>query len=99
MSVLVTGGMGYIGSHTVVELLNSGEEVVVIDDFSNSKEIVKDRIKEITDKDFKFYKIDTTNKEELEIVFKENKIDSVIHFAAYKAVGESVEKPLEYYYK
>lgn len=98
MSVLVTGGMGYIGSHTVVELLNSGEEVVVIDDLSNSKEIVKDRIEKITGRTFKFYKINILDKEKVEVVFKENKIDSVIHFAAFKAVGESVEKPLEYYY-
>ncbi len=97
MSVLVTGGSGYIGSHTVVELLNLDKEVIIVDNFSNSNPIVLDRIREITDKDFKFYEIDTTNEEELEIVFKENKIDSVIHFAAYKAVGESVEKPLEYY--
>ena len=97
MSVLITGGAGYIGSHTVVELLNLDKEVITVDNFSNSNPIVLDRIKEITDKDFKFYKIDTTNSRELEIVFKENKIESVIHFAAYKAVGESVEKPLEYY--
>ena len=97
MTVLVTGGAGYIGSHTVVELLNLDKDVIIVDNFSNSNPIVLDRIREITDKDFKFYEIDTTNEEELEIVFKENKIDSVIHFAAYKAVGESVEKPLEYY--
>lgn len=97
MSILVTGGAGYIGSHTVVELLNLNKNVIIADNFSNSNPIVLNRIKEITDKDFKFYAIDTTNEEELEIVFKENKIDSVIHFAAYKAVGESVEKPLEYY--
>ena len=97
MSILVTGGAGYIGSHTVVELLNLNKNVIIADNFSNSNPIVLNRIKEITDKDFKFYEIDTTNEEELEIVFKENKIDSVIHFAAYKAVGESVEKPLEYY--
>ena len=97
MAVLVTGGAGYIGSHTVVELLNLYKEVIIADNFSNSNPIVLDRIREITDKDFKFYNIDTTNIEELDSVFKENKIDSVIHFAAYKAVGESVEKPLEYY--
>lgn len=97
MSILVTGGAGYIGSHTVVELLNINKEVIIVDNFSNSNPIVLDRIKEITNKEFKFYNIDTTNIEELEIVLKENKIDSVIHFAAYKAVGESVEKPLEYY--
>lgn len=97
MAILITGGTGYIGSHTVVELLNIDKEVIIVDNFSNSNPIVLDRIREITDKDFKFYEIDTKNEEELEIVFKENKIDSVIHFAAYKAVGESVEKPLEYY--
>ena len=97
MSVLVTGGAGYIGSHTVIQLLENNKNVVIVDNFSNSNPIVLDRIKQITNKDFKFYEIDTTNQEELEIVFKENKIDSVIHFAAYKAVGESVAKPLEYY--
>lgn len=97
MAVLVTGGMGYIGSHTSVELLNSGKDVVVIDNLYNSKELVKDRIKSITGKDIKFYKIDLTDKDSVETVFKENKIESVIHFAALKAVGESVEKPLEYY--
>ena len=97
MSILVTGGAGYIGSHTVVELLNLNKEVIIVDNFSNSNPIVLDKIKEITGKIFKFYEIDTTNNEELEVVFKENKIDSVIHFAAYKAVGESVSKPLEYY--
>ena len=97
MSILITGGAGYIGSHTVVELLNLDKEVIIVDNFSNSNPIVLDRIKDITGKKFKFYEIDTTNEKQLEVVFKENKIDSVIHFAAYKAVGESVEKPLEYY--
>ena len=97
MCVLITGGAGYIGSHTVVELLNLNKEVIIVDNFSNSNPIVLNRIREISDKDFKCYNVDTTNNEELGIVFKENKIDSVIHFAAYKAVGESVEKPLEYY--
>ena len=96
--ILVTGGCGYIGSHTVVELLDDNRDVVIVDNFSNSSPNVLDSIKEITNKDFKFYKIDITNENDLEIVFKENKIDSVIHFAALKAVGESVEKPLEYYY-
>ena len=97
MKVLVTGGAGYIGSHTVVELLQEDKEVVIVDNFCNSNPIVLDKIKQITNKDFKFYEIDTTDEKALEIVFQENKIDSVIHFAAYKAVGESVEKPLEYY--
>lgn len=95
--VLVTGGAGYIGSHTVVELLNENYEVIIVDNLCNSSELVFDRIRKITDKDFKFYNIDVTNKEELKKVFEENKIDSIIHFAALKAVGESVAKPLEYY--
>lgn len=97
MKVLVTGGAGYIGSHTVVELLQEGKDVIIVDNFSNSNPIVLDRIRQITNRNFKFYKIDTTDEKALEVVFKENKIDSVIHFAAYKAVGESVQKPLEYY--
>ena len=98
MAVLVTGGMGYIGSHTTVELLKAGYEVVIVDNLSNSKELVKDRIKAITGKEPKFYKYDVLNKEDMDKVFSENTIDSVIHFAGYKAVGESVAKPLEYYH-
>ena len=98
MKVLVTGGAGYIGSHTVVELLNNNMEVVVIDDFSNSKPEVLDNIKKITGKDFKFYEVNYLNREELEKVFEENlDIDGVINFAGFKAVGESVKKPIEYY--
>lgn len=97
IKVLVTGGLGYIGSHTCVELLNCGYEVVVVDNLSNSKIEVIDKIKKITGKDFKFYLGDVCSSEILEDVFKENKIDAVIHFAAYKAVGESVKKPLDYY--
>ena len=97
MSILVTGGAGYIGSHTVVELLNEGRDVVVLDNFSNSKPEVLESIKKITKKDFKFYKIDYLNRKELEKVFEENKIEAVMNFAGYKAVGESVKKPLEYY--
>ena len=97
MSILVTGGAGYIGSHTVVELLNEGRDVVILDNFSNSKPEVLESIKKITKKDFKFYKIDYLNRKELEKVFEENKIEAVMNFAGYKAVGESVKKPLEYY--
>ncbi len=97
MPVLVTGGAGYMGSHTVVELLNEGKEVIIVDNFSNSSPVVLDRIKEITGRDFKSYELDTTDEVALEVVFKENKVDSVIHFAAFKAVGKSVTKPLEYY--
>ena len=98
MSILVTGGAGYIGSHTVVELLNEGEEVIIIDNFSNSKPSSLDAIREITGKDFKFYEIDYLDRKALEKVFEENPdIDSVLNFAGYKAVGESVIKPIEYY--
>ena len=97
MAVLLPGGAGYIGSHTAVELLNKGREIIIIDNFSNSKPEVLDKIKEITGKDFKFYEIDYLDQEKLSKVFEENKIDSVINFAGFKAVGESVQKPLEYY--
>ena len=95
--VLVTGGCGYIGSHTVVELVNNGYDVVIVDNFSNSKPIVLDRLKEITGRDIKFYELDLCDREKLGVVFDENEIDAVIHFAGYKAVGESVSKPLMYY--
>lgn len=97
MKVLLTGGAGYIGSHTAVELLNKGIEIVIIDDFSNSNPKVLESIKKITGKDFKFYEMDYKNKEKLEKVFEENEIDSVINFAGFKAVGESVKEPLKYY--
>ncbi len=97
MAILLPGGAGYIGSHTAVELLNKGVEIVIIDNFSNSKPKVLEAIKKITKKDFKFYEMDYGNKEKLEKVFEENKIDSVINFAGFKAVGESVKKPIEYY--
>ena len=97
MRILVTGGCGYIGSHTVVELINNGYDVLIVDNFSNSKPVVLDRLKEITGKEIKFYEIDLCDKEKLKVVFDENKIDAVIHFAGFKAVGESVSKPLMYY--
>ncbi|MBR3161670.1 MAG: UDP-glucose 4-epimerase GalE [Bacilli bacterium] len=97
MKILVTGGTGYIGSHTCVELLKNYYEVIIVDNLSNSKEEVVNSIKKITGKDVTFYKGDVCDKKLLEKIFKENKIDAVIHFAGYKAVGESVEKPLEYY--
>jgi len=97
MKILVTGGTGYIGSHTCVELLNEGYEIVIIDNLSNSNINVIDKIKEITNKDFKFYEGDCCNKEILIKIFEENNIDAVIHFAGFKAVGESVAKPIKYY--
>ena len=96
-TILVLGGAGYIGSHTCVELLNNNYNVVVFDNLSNSKEIVIDRIKQITNKDFAFVKGDVLNKSDLEQVFENNKIDAVIDFAGFKAVGESVKEPLKYY--
>lgn len=98
MAVLVTGGTGYIGSHTCVALTQAGEEIVVLDNFSNSKPDVLDKIKSITGKEVPFYEVDLLDREGVERVFSENKIDTVIHFAGLKAVGESVQKPLEYYH-
>ena len=97
MKVLVTGGTGYIGSHTVVELLDAGYEVVVIDNLSNSKEEVIDKIEEITGKRVPFYKGDVQDRELLKSIFEKEHIDGVIHFAGLKAVGESVQKPILYY--
>ena len=97
MRILVTGGMGYIGSHTVVELLNNSDEVIIIDNLVNSSEKVLENIRQITKKDAKFYNFDLRNKPLLQAVFSENQIDAVIHFAGFKAVGESVEKPIKYY--
>lgn len=98
MNVLVTGGAGYIGSHTCVELIEAGHNVIVADDLSNAKEDVLDRIKMITGKAPKFYRLDLKNKEGLKKVFGENHIDAVIHFAGFKAVGESCRLPLQYYH-
>lgn len=97
MKILVTGGNGYIGTHTCVELLNEGYEVVILDDFSNSKRENLAKITEITNKTFSFYEGNMIDQNILDRIFTENKIDAVIDFAAYKAVGESVEKPIEYY--
>lgn len=97
MNILVTGGMGYIGSHTVVELLNDDNNVIVVDNLVNSSAKVLDNIKKITNRDAKFYNFDLRDKKKLSQVFNENKISMVIHFAGLKAVGESVEQPLRYY--
>ncbi|HFI0638935.1 TPA: UDP-glucose 4-epimerase GalE [Streptococcus suis] len=97
MSILVTGGAGYIGSHTVVELLELGKDVVIVDDLSNASILVLDRIEEITGKRPTFYQLDVADKEGLRQVFKKEDIEAAIHFAAFKAVGESVQKPGAYY--
>lgn len=98
MAILVTGGAGYIGSHTCVELLNEGYEVVVVDNLYNASEKALERVEQITGKKLKFYKVDLLDKEALTEVFDKEQIESVIHFAGLKAVGESVAKPLEYYH-
>ena len=98
MAILVAGGAGYIGSHTCVELLNAGYEVVVVDNLYNSCEEALRRVEKITGKTVTFYNVDLLDKPALEEVFQKEKIDSVIQFAGYKAVGESVAKPLEYYH-
>ncbi|WP_301098298.1 UDP-glucose 4-epimerase GalE [Otariodibacter sp.] len=97
MAILLTGGAGYIGSHTVVELLNQGKDIVILDNFSNSSPVALQRVEEITGKSFNFYEGDVLDRTILRKVFAENKIDAVIHFAGLKAVGESVQKPLHYY--
>ncbi len=97
MAILVTGGAGYIGSHTVVELQNAGYEVVVLDNLSNSSEKSLERVAKITGKEVKFYKADILDRDALEEIFDKEDIDSCIHFAGLKAVGESVQKPWEYY--
>lgn len=98
MAILITGGAGYIGSHTMVEFLNAGKEIVCVDNLSNSKTVALDRVRQITGKDFKFYKVDLLDREGLEKVFLENDIESCIHFAGLKAVGESCAQPLRYYH-
>ncbi len=98
MAILVTGGAGYIGSHTVVQLLENNQEVVIVDDFSNSDPVVLERIKELTGKDFTFYELNLLEKEKLQDVFEKHAIEAVIHFAGFKAVGESVAEPLMYYH-
>ena len=98
MNILVTGGAGYIGSHTCVELLNNNHSVIIADNLCNSKIDTINKIKQITNKDFLFYQVDVTDEQAVESIFSSYQIDGVIHFAGLKAVGESVEKPLEYYY-
>ena len=98
MAILVTGGAGYIGSHTCIELINAGYEVVVLDNLCNSSEKSLERVEQITGKKIPFYKVDILDKEGMDAVFEKESIDSVIHFAGLKAVGESVSKPLEYYH-
>ena len=97
MSILVTGGAGYIGSHTCVELLNAGYEIVVADNMNNAKPQALEAIRTITEKDFAFYQIDMRDRAAMEAMFEKERIDAVIHFAGHKAVGESVAKPLMYY--
>ncbi len=97
MAILLPGGAGFIGSHTAVELLEEGKDIVIIDNFSNSSPKVLEAIQKITGKKITFYEIDYQNKKELEKVFKENKIEAVMNFAGFKAVGESIQKPIEYY--
>ena len=97
MSVLVTGGAGYIGSHTIIELANNGYDVVVVDNLCNSKKVAVERVEKIIGKKLKFYQYDVCDIDKLREIFKSEKIDAVIHFAGLKAVGESCKKPLEYY--
>ena len=97
MKILVTGGLGFIGSHTCVELASQNHEVIIVDNLYNSKEEVIEKLEQITGTRFKLYKYDLMDKEKVEEIFEENQIDAVIHFAGYKAVGESVREPLMYY--
>lgn len=98
MSILITGGAGYIGSHTCIELINEGNDIIVVDNLSNSKSESLKRVEKITGKTLKFYNVDIMDKERLDEVFCENTIDAVIHFAGFKAVGESVRQPIKYYH-
>ncbi|WHZ02800.1 UDP-glucose 4-epimerase GalE [Neobacillus sp. YX16] len=98
MNILVTGGAGYIGSHTCVALLEAGHSVIIADNLCNSKRETVETIMQITNKEVTFYEVDVTNSEAVDVLFRNHKIDGVIHFAGLKAVGESVEKPLDYYY-
>ncbi len=98
MNILVTGGAGYIGSHTCLKLLEAGFNVIIVDNLSNSNIKVIDKIRKLSNKDIIFYEVDITDENETEKIFLENNIDGIIHFAGFKAVGESVEKPLEYYH-
>ena len=97
MNILVAGGAGYIGSHTCVELINAGHNVICVDNLSNSKYESIKRVEQITGKKIKFYKVDLTDYEASRVVFEENKIDGVIHFAGFKCVPESIKVPLKYY--
>ncbi|MGI6787398.1 MAG: UDP-glucose 4-epimerase GalE [Acholeplasmataceae bacterium] len=97
MKILVTGGLGFIGSHTVIELINNGYEVIIVDNLSNSEREILNHLESITKKSITFYEMDVTQPE-IEIIFKNHEIDGIIHFAGFKAVGESVAKPLDYYY-
>ena len=98
MNILVTGGAGYIGSHTCVALLEAGHSVIIADNLSNSKNETVMKIMDLADKEVTFYEIDVTDAQAIDIIFRNYKVDGVIHFAGLKAVGESVEKPLDYYY-
>ncbi len=98
MAIFITGGLGYIGSHTAIELLNAGYDIIIADNLYNSKIVVLEKIKKITGKTPKFYEIDLVDEDDVDTIFKENNITAVIHFAAYKAVGESCDIPIEYYY-
>ncbi|MGI6710761.1 MAG: UDP-glucose 4-epimerase GalE [Bacilli bacterium] len=98
MQILVTGGLGYIGSHTALLLKEAGHEVVIVDNLSNSKLDVLQKLKKISNDDFKFYKADVTDDAKMKEIFARNNFDGIIHFAGFKAVGESISKPLEYYY-